>query len=265
MVELNYNITGEGQPLLILHGLFGSSRNWNAVAKQLAADFRVIAVDLRNHGDSGHDADMTYPAMVDDLEHLLDALDLTAATLLGHSMGGKAAMGFALTSPGRTRGLMVVDIAPVSYRPENLALIEAMQSLPLAELQSRADAEARLEKAGVADAIIRQFLLQNLVRRDQGYAWRLNLEALHRHLGDLASFPDDWPHETYGGPACFLAGARSDYILPRHNGEIVRRFPEAVIETVDDADHWVHADRPDAVIAAVRSFMDEVSGVKGEG
>ena len=262
MVKLNYNSNGEGKPLLILHGLFGSSRNWNAVAKELAADYRVITVDLRNHGDSGHDPDMTYPAMVVDLVQLLDELALPDAVMLGHSMGGKAAMGFALSHPDRTAGLIVVDIAPVSYPPGHMPLIRAMQSLPLSEIASRGDAETHLQAAGVDEPLIRQFLLQNLARDGGGYRWRLNLEALRRHLADLASFPDDWPHSSYAGPACFLAGERSDYILPRHHGEIIRLFPEAVIETVESAGHWVHADRPEAVIAAVRTFMEK--SVNGE-
>lgn len=262
MINLNYNILGKGKPLIILHGLFGSSRNWNSVAKTLAADYRAITVDLRNHGESGHAPGMTYPDMVADLDQLLDKLELPGAWLLGHSMGGKAAMGFALTHPQRTQGLIVVDIAPVDYHAGNLPLIEAMQSLPLAELGSRADADARLEAAGVADPVLRQFLLQNLVRRGDGYAWRLNLEALRRHVDDLAAFPVDWPHAAYDGPACFLAGARSDYIQPGHYPVISRLFPAASIRTIEDADHWVHADRPDAVIEAVREIMRE--GVNGK-
>ncbi|MEJ2760189.1 MAG: alpha/beta fold hydrolase [Gammaproteobacteria bacterium] len=255
MAQLNYNILGEGKPLIILHGLFGSSRNWNGIAKRLAADYCAITVDLRNHGESDHAPDMTYPDMVSDIDRLLDQLELPGAWLLGHSMGGKAAMGFALTHPGKTRGLIVVDIAPVDYHAGNLALIEAMLSLPVMEITSRADADARLEAAGVADAVIRQFLLQNLVRRVDHYEWRLNLEALHRHMDDLASFPDRWPHASYDGPACFLAGSRSEFILPQHHEAIRRLFPAASIRTIENADHWVHADQPDAVIEAVREFM----------
>lgn len=262
MINLNYNTTGKGKPLVILHGLFGSSRNWNSAAKRLAVDYHVITVDMRNHGESGHAPDMTYPDMVADLDRLMTELALPEAWLLGHSMGGKAAMGFALTYPEKTAGLIVVDIAPVTYTVHHLALIEAMQSLPLEELAGRADAATILEEAGVEEPGIRQFLLQNLMRRDGGYAWRLNLEALRRHLDDLASFPARWPHAAYLGPARFLAGARSDYIQPRYYPAIFRLFPAASVQTIDDAGHWVHADQPEAFTEAVRDFME--NGVNGE-
>ena len=257
MVRLNYNIQGDGEPLLILHGLFGSARNWSGIARRLGEDYRVIAVDLRNHGDSGHAAAMTYADMVADLDGLLQELGLESAYFLGHSMGGKAAMGFALTHPGRTAGLIVVDIAPVPYRSAHLLFLDAMQSLPLAELAGREDAAARLQAAGVTDAVIRQFLLQNLVRRDGGYAWRLNLQALRQHMDELASFPRDWTHAGYAGPACFLAGGASDYVRPEYYPEIRRLFPAATIKTLEHAGHWVHADQPDAFTAAVRVFLRE--------
>jgi esterase len=260
MVQLNYNISGEGRPLIILHGLFGSARNWSGIARRLGEDYRVIAVDLRNHGDSGHAADMTYADMVADLYGLLQELELDTAWFLGHSMGGKAAMGFALTYPGKTAGLIVVDIAPVPYRTAHLPLLDAMQALPLSELSGRDDAAARLQAAGVTDDLIRQFLLQNLVRRDGGYAWRLNLEALRRHMDDLSSFPQDWPHSSYAGPACFLAGDDSDYLLPDYYPEIQRLFPAATVKTLPHAGHWVHADQPDAFTDAVHDCLCEGRG-----
>jgi esterase len=257
MVRLNYNIQGDGEPLLILHGLFGSARNWSGIARRLGEVYRVIAVDMRNHGGSGHADAMSYADMVDDLYGLLQELELDTAYFLGHSMGGKAAMGFALTHPGKTAGLIVVDIAPVSYRTDHLPFLDAMQSLPLAELAGREDAAARLQAAGVTDDVIRQFLLQNLVRRDGGYAWRLNLQALRQHMDDLASFPQDWPHASYTGPAGFLAGDASNYVRPEYYPEIRRLFPAATIKTLENAGHWVHADQPEAFITAVREFMRE--------
>jgi len=257
MVRLNYNIQGDGEPLLILHGLFGSARNWSGIAKRLGRDYQIITVDLRNHGDSGHAAAMTYEDMVADLDGLLQELELETAYFLGHSMGGKAAMGFALTHPGKTAGLVVVDIAPVPYRSAHQPFLDAMQSLPLAQLSGRDDAAARLQAAGVTDAVIRQLLLQNLVRRDEGYAWRLNLKALRQHMDELASFPRDWPHAGYTGPVCFLAGGASDYVRPEYYPEIRRLFPAATIKTLENAGHWVHADQPEAFTEAVRDFMSE--------
>ena len=144
MVQLNYNITGEGEPLIILHGLFGSARNWSGIARRLGGDYRVIAVDLRNHGESGHAAAMTYADMVADLDGLLQELGLESAYFLGHSMGGKASMGFALTHPGKTAGLIVVDIAPVSYRSVHLPFLDAMAALPLGRTRAIARAVKRL-------------------------------------------------------------------------------------------------------------------------
>lgn len=260
MVKLNYNDIGAGRPLIILHGLFGSARNWNGMARRLGEFCRAITVDLRNHGDSGHDPAMGYADMVADLQGLLDTLGIAEAVVLGHSMGGKAAMGFALTHPERTTGLIVVDAAPVTYQGNHLGLVDTMQSLPLAQLTGREDAAARLQADGVRDAVIRQFLLQNLVRTDSGYAWRVNLDALRRHMPELVAFPADWPHPAYTGPACFLAGADSDYLQPGYHPAIRRLFPAARIQTIQGAGHWVHADQPDAVLAAVRGFMRELAG-----
>lgn len=256
MVKLNYNIYGEGEPLIVLHGLFGSARNWNAVAKVLSRDRRIITVDLRNHGDSEHTEAMTYQEMADDIHHLTVELGLATTGLLGHSMGGKAAMAFALSYPGKTDALMVVDIAPVDYQPHYRDYIDAMQALPLGRIRNRTEADKLLQSAGVADAMIRQFLLQNLIREGEEYRWRINLPVLKQSLQELASFPREWPSGSYEGPACFLAGGESDYIQPRHYSEIARYFPGARVETIEEAGHWIHAQKPDAVVSAVRTFMD---------
>lgn len=256
MAKLNYNIQGEGEPLIILHGLFGSARNWNTVAKELSRDRQVITVDLRNHGDSEHTDDMTYAEMVDDIGSLMKELGITSTVLLGHSMGGKVAMGFALSYPEKTDAVIVVDIAPVAYDPVHIEFIDAMLSLPLAEIRNRADADERLHEAGITNIMIRQFLLSNLTRSNGGYAWRLNLPVLRKCMPDLAGFPSDWPAAPYEGPACFLAGGESDYIPPKHYQVISRLFPGASVHTIEGAGHWVHAEKPEAFVSEVRDFLN---------
>jgi len=258
MAKLNYNIHGEGEPLIVLHGLFGSSRNWNTVAKVLARDREVVAVDLRNHGDSEHTETMTWMDMVGDIDTLMTELGIASAALLGHSMGGKAAMAFALSLPQKTDALIVADIAPVAYHPVHIELIDTMLSLPLAEIQNRADAEERLREAGIVDTMVRQFLLSNLTRSNGGYVWRLNLPVLRQNMPDIAGFPDDWPGAPYNGPVRFLAGGNSDYILPKHYQAISRLFPRAAVQTIEGAGHWLHAEKPEAFVSEVRDFLNQI-------
>lgn len=251
-VTLSHEILGRGEPLIILHGLFGSKRNWMSIAKPLAEFSRVIAVDLRNHGDSEHAASMSYAEMADDVLRLADGLGLERFTIAGHSMGGKVAMTVALEHPLRTRRLMVLDVAPVRYHSGFDRYIEAMRSMPLATLRSRRDAEGHLAPA-VPDTATRQFLLHNLVREGDAFRWRLNLEALARNLPDLGGFPAT--ERTYDGPARFVAGARSDFLKPEHEPGIRRLFPEAELHAIENAGHWLHADQPAAVISHFRDFL----------
>jgi pimeloyl-ACP methyl ester carboxylesterase len=256
MAKLNYNEYGEGKPLIIMHGLFGSARNWNSIAKALAGDRRVFAVDLRNHGDSPDTGSMTYPEMVADLQELLDGLGLPAAALLGHSMGGKVAMAFALSHPERTEALMVADIAPVVYSGNFMKFIDAMLALPLEKIRSRSEADEHLREAGIEAAMVRQFLLQSLVRGKHGYAWQLNLKTLRKSLTELSGFPADWPR-PYTGPVCFLSGTDSDYLLPEHRDVIRALFPAATLRSIEGAGHWLHAEKPEAFVREVRDFLKE--------
>ena len=255
-VKLNYQILGEGDPVLILHGLFGSLSNWNPVAKKLAERFQVISVDLRNHGGSEHAAGMTYPDMVEDLRALVTDLALSRVNLIGHSMGGKAAMGFALTHPGLTNKLVVVDAAPVAYEPAFHDYISAMQAVPLDEIKTRNEAERHLAGT-VPEAVIRQFLLQNLVRGEHGFAWRINLEALGRDLETISGFPQAWPNESFTDPVCFLAGEYSDYIKPEYGEIIAGLFPAARIQMIEGTGHWVHAEKPEEVINHITAFLQQ--------
>lgn len=242
-------------PLVILHGLFGSGANWRGIAKRFGADRRVLVMDMRNHGRSFHDEDMSYPAMARDILDTLDAQDIERADLLGHSMGGKAAMVAALEEPDRVGRLMVVDIAPVIYTHSHLPLIEALMKLDVAGLGSRAEADERL-KGSIEDRMLRQFLLQSLEKAEDGYRWRLNLEALKHAMEDLTGFPE-LDGGQFDGPVLFLYGADSDYVQPEHHPRIERYFPNAEYAAVENAGHWVHADRPDALLERVMVFLHD--------
>jgi len=240
-------------PLLLAHGLFGSSSNWRGVARRLSGDRRVLAADMRNHGRSFQDHSMSYAAMAGDILDTLQKQGLTRAHLLGHSMGGKAAMVAALQEPGAVASLVVVDIAPVIYTHSHTPLIDAMMAIDAAALRSRGQAD-RLLKDAIDDTMTRQFLLQSLERADQGYRWRLNLEVLKQSMGELVGFPD-MNGKTFDGPALFLRGAESEYVQGGHQAAIERYFPNAEYESVDNAGHWVHADQPQRLVEQVAAFI----------
>ncbi|HSH43586.1 MAG TPA: alpha/beta fold hydrolase [Arenicellales bacterium] len=240
-------------PMVVLHGLFGSSVNWRGVAKKLSERRRVLAMDMRNHGRSFNDNEMTYSAMAADVVDTLEAEGIDRVSLLGHSMGGKTAMVVALQDQVEVSRLVVVDIAPVIYTHSHLPLVEALMKLDLAAIESRSDADRRLQGA-IEDRMVRQFLLQSLEKGPDGYRWRLNLEALKHGMDDLVGFPD-LNGRTFDGPALFLYGAESDYVQPEQRPRIERYFPNAAYVAVDNAGHWLHADRPDALIREVETFF----------
>jgi esterase len=243
---------GQGDSVVLLHGLFGSARNFGAVQQQLARRCRVIALDLRNHGASPHDGDMRYAAMAADVLQTLDGLAALPATLLGHSMGGKVAMKAALTQPDAVARLIVADIAPVAYPPHHRAIAEAMASLPLSPGMTRAQASGALSEA-VPDAAMRAFLLQNL-ELGAAPAWRIGLTEI------IAALPviEGWqtPADArYGGSTIFMAGAASDYIRAEHRPAIRALFPNARFVTLKNAGHWLHAENPSGFIAVVEAFL----------
>ena len=255
-LELAYQDVGSGPPLVILHGLFGSGRNWTRIARQLGEAWRVYTLDLRNHGDSPWNDDVSYSAMASDLLAFLDRQGIEQASVVGHSMGGKAAMALALQHPERVRDLVVVDIAPSSYGLAFHSYIEVMQALDLSNLGRRAEADAQLQ-AVVPDAGIRAFLLQTLVAKDGRFSWRLNLQALSAGLPMISAFPDDLLERAYSGRTLFLGGGASDYIGPEHHVLIERMFPRASIEMVPGVGHWVHAEAPDAFLAHLQAFLGD--------
>lgn len=243
---------GRGDPVVVLHGLYGAGNNWRRHATSLAAHYRVLLPDLRNHGRSPHAPEMTYEAMAGDLERLLDERDLEAATFLGHSMGGKAAMAMALTRPERVSALIVADIAPIRYRHDHDSIIAAMQSVDLDSLGSRQDAERALEGA-VAEASVRQFLLTNLERRDGAWRWRLPLEILREALPGILDFPAY--RARYGGPALFVHGEHSDYVDDEARVAVREYFPEAAIVALRGAGHFLHVEQPHAFADTVERFL----------
>jgi len=257
-MKLHFTDIGGGPPLVIQHGLFGSARNWGSLGKALGESRRVIAVDARNHGRSPWDARMDYPAMAGDLAELIEGEELDRPVVLGHSMGGKAAMALALTAPDAVGALIVADIAPVAYRHSHGDYIAALRALDLAAIARRSDADAAL-RAAVPEPGVRGFLLQNLVFEDSGPRWALNLDALATAMDDLTSFPFEAGRMRYDGPTLFLRGGASPYVQPeQHEAAIVEFFPNAVIETLEGAGHWLHAERPAEFLDMVGRFLSDL-------
>ena len=238
-----------GTPLLIAHGLFGSGRNWGVIAKRLSDTRKVIALDLRNHGASPWQDDHSYPALAEDLSEVIASIG-GPVDLLGHSMGGKAAMVAAL-SGANIRRLIVADIAPVTYDHTQQHLIDAMQALPLDQLSSRAKAEQALS-GQIGDPTVRSFLLQSLNLQD--HTWRLNLPALGASMADIIGFPE--VSGQFVTQTLFLTGANSDYLRPEHRPLIKSLFPKARFAKIPNAGHWLHAERPREFEAVVRVFLD---------
>ncbi|MBP2312331.1 alpha/beta fold hydrolase [Azospirillum soli] len=255
-LPLTYLEAGEavgGTPLLVLHGLFGSARNWQTLAKRFSEKRRVYALDLRNHGGAPWSDRMTYPDMAEDVLRFLDDRGFARAAIVGHSMGGKVAMTLALNHPDRVERLVVADIAPVAYTHTHTPFVAAMKRANLEGCTRRSEVEAQLADA-IPEAPLRSFLLQNLVLEQGKFHWRINLNAIGASMEDLIGFPD-LGDTRYTGPTRFIGGSRSDYITPEYFDAITRHFPTAQIEMIGDAGHWVHAERPDEFAALVEAFV----------
>jgi pimeloyl-ACP methyl ester carboxylesterase len=252
LAEIRHGAPTDRPPLVIVHGLFGTARNWGVIAKRLSARREVVAVDLRNHGDSPRSPDNSYEALAADLGETIDRLG-GRADLLGHSMGGKAAMVLALAEPALLRRLIVADIAPVAYGHSQLRYVEAMRSVDLAGITRRSEADARLA-AAVEDPALRAFFLQSLAIGPEGAVWKLNLNALGDEMPRIMGFPD--APGRFEGPALFLTGAASDYVRPEHRAGILAHFPAAVFEEIPGAGHWLHAEAPRPFGDAVERFLE---------
>lgn len=251
-MELFSREFGQGSPVVILHGLFGFSDNWQTIAKALADHHLVITPDLRNHGRSPHVPTHTYPEMADDLQVFLEQHWVFKTALVGHSMGGKVAMQFALHHPDMVERLVAVDIAPGPAEDNHGHIFQALLGLDLSRIATRQEAEAWLEPR-VPDFGTRQFLLKNITRNADGtFAWKMNLPVLWEAYPDILAGVQGEPFDK---PTLFIRGSRSNYVQDEDFPLIRHLFPQAHVVTIEGAGHWVHADKPAELLAVLREFL----------
>ena len=252
-MKLNYTNQGAGQPVVLLHSMFGSLSNLGNLARDLATAYRVISVDLRNHGDSPHEQEMGLSAMADDIVDLLDDLDLPRVNLIGHSLGGKIGMQVALNYPSRVVKLVVVDIAPVAYTPRQDAALDALRAVSRLNIGSRGQADAAMA-IHLPEPQTRSFLLKNLKRKDDGsYCLRLNMSSIIENYGtSLVAAPEGIP---YGGPTLFLKGETSAYIQSKHQSRMTELFPNMKLDVMKGVGHWLHAENPVEFNRRVTDFL----------
>ncbi len=250
-MKLYHRIIGEGKPLVILHGLFGFSDNWQTHAKKFAEYYQVILIDLRNHGHSPWSDEFSYQLMADDLKELFEDLQLQKAILLGHSMGGKVAMHFAQHYSNLLEKLIVVDIGIKAYPLHHQHILEGMHAIDLETINVRSEAEAILVQHIDSDGV-RQFLLKNLFWKEKGkLAWRMNLPVLEREMNEILSAV---PNKVVMTPTLFIRGELSNYILDEDVSAIEDLFPDSHVVSIPDAGHWVHAEAPEIFIDTVLGF-----------
>lgn len=253
-MKLNYKELGDsGQPLIILHGLFGSSDNWMTIGRKLSEKFKVYLVDQRNHGDSPHDAVHNYEVMASDLKEFIETNKIQNPHIIGHSMGGKTAMYFAVEHPDLFDKLVIVDIAPKAYPVHHDSILEGLCSLNLDELESRSDADKQLSEY-VPEKGVRQFLLKNLTRNEnKKFEWKINLSVLEKNIEvvgkglekKLATEKD----------VLFIGGKNSNYIKPEDHITINNFFPNARVTMVEGAGHWIHAEKPEEFLNLITNFL----------
>jgi pimeloyl-ACP methyl ester carboxylesterase len=249
-------LSESGPPLLILHGLLGAGRNWQAIGKQLARKRRVVLVDLRNHGQSPWSDEMTYPAMAEDLVAVLERKGFAQADIVGHSMGGKAAMALALLRPELVRRLVAVDIAPVAYGGTTFQrYLRDLRALDLPALGRRSAVDAALAES-LPEPAVRAFLLQNLAVSADGLSWQANLDRLAATLPEITGFPAMLAERRYDGPALFIRGELSDYVTDSGWAKAQQLFPRAELRTVPAVGHWVQAEAPAVVLEAIEGFLN---------
>ncbi len=258
-MDLFYRKYGEGKPLIILHGVLGISDNWVTYGRRMAdKGYEVYIPDQRNHGHSPHHKTFNYYAMVDDLGELIDEHELRSPIIMGHSMGGKVAMRYALENPEVVKALIVVDTSLRTYMRfgYHRSLIDAMLSVDFEKAENRSDVEEQL-KGSIKDLRIRQFLLKNLYWKEKDRLdWRLNLEAIRENLE--AMYDGVFYSTRFDNPALFIRGGKSDYILDEDIPPIRKNFPDAKIARIDNGTHWVHADEPDEFFEITSRFLEKV-------
>jgi len=253
---LAFTSHGSGPPLVLLHGLFGSGDNLRSLGRAFEHEYTVYYPDLPNHGDSPHTATVDYAAMCDAVAGLLRDEHAVPAVVAGHSMGGKVAMRLALESPQIVRALAVLDMAPRRYERSHDHIMDAMLTLRVDEVDSRADADRRLADA-IPSRPVRAFLLKNLVKADDGYRWRLNLPLLRDEYETILGWEGTG---SYDGPTLFVGGTASKYVKPDRDRDVIAgHFPAARITMIEGAGHWIHSERQDEVQRLLTGFLDEAT------
>lgn len=258
MIRLFHREFGEAgkPPVVLLHGLLGSSRNWMAAARALEEEFHVLALDLRNHGNSPHTEEHDFQVMTEDVLRWLDEFELREVRLIGHSMGGKVAMRLACRHPERVRRLVVVDIAPREKEPSHVAEFQALLELPLDRISSRADADRMLAER-ISSSPMRQFLLTNLVRRSNGsFAWQANVKGLARNLANTGVSPVS-EEDRFERPALWIVGGKSNFVKAGDDRLIQKHFPRARIETFPESGHNPHVEDRPRFVGTVTQFLKE--------
>lgn len=252
-MKLNFRKFGSGHPLFILHGVFGSSDNWQTLGKEFAENFEVYLIDQRNHGDSPHDEEMNYKAMSEDLAELMEDENLSSIFLLGHSMGGKTAMHLACDHEEKVDKLIVVDISPVVYPPHHQQIFEGFHAVNLPSLQSRKDADLQMAEK-ISDLGVRQFILKNLTRdKNNNYTWKINLDVLERNIENIGAGLSEG--QRFEKPTLFIGGSKSNYINNDTHAPIKRHFPSSEIKMIAGSGHWIHAEKPEELAQLVVEFL----------
>ena len=251
-MQLNYKQSGQGQPLIIMHGLFGSLDNWSTLAKQLAIHHEVWLLDMPNHGRSPHTNEFNYPDMAAAVAEFIEQQNISDPVLLGHSMGGKVVMHMAFQDELAYKAAIVVDIAPKAYPVHHDNIIKALQAVPVNTLATRSEAETVL-RAHIDQQDVILFLMKNLTRAEGGgYRWKMNLDLIAREIEQVGqAMPEGAVLDL---PTCFIRGGDSDYILDEDEADIARRFSNYQLHTVARAGHWVHAQQPAALLQIVQDF-----------
>lgn len=250
---LNYKTFGEGEPLIILHGLFGSLDNWQTIGKKWAENYQVVLVDLPNHGKSPHTDSFSYDQMAQAVADLINELGFEKVNMLGHSMGGKTTMNFSVNFPHLLDKIIIVDIAPKAYPPHHQQILEGLFSFNPSEIENRREADEAMGEV-IKDAGIRMFLLKNLARNDNGFEWKMNLDLLSKAVNDVID-DNPFPYPVHL-PTLFIRGEKSNYILESDFDDIKLRYPQAQIVTIKGAGHWVHAEKPEELYQTVLEFLE---------
>lgn len=251
-MKLNYKILGEGQPLIIVHGLFGMLDNWQTLGKKWAEKHMVVLVDMRNHGHSPRSSEFNYQVMMNDLEELTDDLFLEDINIIGHSMGGKIAMKFAQTYPQLMHKLVVADIGPKKYPVHHQQILDGLNSVPIQKVKSRKEVQFYLKKHIREEHTI-QFFLKNLYWKQKGELdWRFNLKAITENIENVG---EEFLDHAFEKPTLFIRGANSNYILDEDVPTIKAIFTDSKVETVPNAGHWLHAENPEIFYEMVDDFL----------